>query len=173
MDKVYTGIGSRETPDDVIDTIHDLAWKLARGGWIVRSGGAPGADNAFWGGAALYDVGATEIYLPWKGFEGYEAHQVARTEPQEEAYPIAEQFHPRWAYLKFGAKKLHARNVHQILGRDVTTPVLPSFVVCWTKGGKLQGGTAQALRIAEHYEVPIFNLGNEWTLALFRDMLNP
>lgn len=38
------------------------------------------------------------------------------------------------------------------------TPV--SFVVCWTEGGLLKGGTAQALRIATALNIPIINLGS-------------
>ena len=33
------------------------------------------------------------------------------------------------------------------------------FVVCWTPGGQLKGGTAQALRIATALNIPIINLG--------------
>ena len=34
------------------------------------------------------------------------------------------------------------------------------FVICWTKGGKGQGGTGQALRLARDYNIPIFDCGN-------------
>jgi hypothetical protein len=33
------------------------------------------------------------------------------------------------------------------------------FVLCWTPGGKDVGGTAQALRIARHYDIYVCNLG--------------
>ncbi len=46
----------------------------------------------------------------------------------------------------------------QVLGSDLETPV--SFVVCWTIGGKISGGTGQALRIAKDLGIPIFNLEN-------------
>ena len=162
--RVYTGIGSRETPQGILEVMQGTASRLAERGWTVRSGGAPGA--------AVEDVGLTEIYLPWKGFGDWHEHQVARLEAQPEAWAIAEVYHPRWQYLKHGAKMLHARNVHQILGYDVTEPQLPSFVLCWTKDGKGGGGTGQALRIAKGWEVPIFDLGLDWTSALFRDMLS-
>ena len=32
------------------------------------------------------------------------------------------------------------------------------MVICWTAGGQRGGGTGQALRIAEHLEVTIFDL---------------
>jgi hypothetical protein len=34
------------------------------------------------------------------------------------------------------------------------------FVVCWTPGGLLKGGTAQAMRIAHAYGIPVFNLAD-------------
>ena len=44
--KVYAGIGSRETPDTVLAILEALATVLARAGFVLRSGGAPGADTA-------------------------------------------------------------------------------------------------------------------------------
>jgi len=171
--KVYTGIGSRETPQDVLDTMNQIAFKLALRAWKVRTGGAPGADDAFAQGARSVDAAAAEIYLPWKDFEGWtwDTLSVARSEPQEEAYLIAENFHPAWYRLGRGGRALHARNAHQVLGFDVTEPQLTSFIVCYTKGGKLAGGTAQALRMAEHYRVPIFNLGAPGVFDFFHDLV--
>ena len=37
------------------------------------------------------------------------------------------------------------------------------FVVCWTPGGQLSGGTAQALRIATALNIPIINFGSATT----------
>jgi len=155
--KAYTGIGSRQTPLGILKVMQMLGLKLAEQEWILRSGAAPGADSAFERGArlGLTQNGASrpEIYLPWEGFEGREKKYVARTEPQHEAFSIAEEFHPNWQYLSQGAKKLHARNVHQILGFDVTNPELSKFVVCWTPDGKGKAGTGQALRIAKAYGI--------------------
>jgi hypothetical protein len=171
--KVYTGIGSRETPEDVLDLIHDLAYRLASKGWVVRTGGAPGADDAFAQGARTYEAASAELYLPWKDFEGWtwETLSVALSAPQPEAYDIAAQFHPAWYRLGKAGRAFHARNVHQVLGRDVGSPELTSFIVCWTKNGKPVGGTAQALRIADHYKIPVYNLGNQVTLDLFHDLV--
>ena len=33
-----------------------------------------------------------------------------------------------------------------------------NFVVCYTPDGKASGGTGQAIRIAEYYNIPIYNL---------------
>jgi hypothetical protein len=171
-ERIYTGIGSRETPTEVLNLMFDMAVKLASHGWVVRTGGAPGADDAFAKGARLWDgANSTEIYLPWEGFNGWNRWDVALKEPTSQALDLAAEFHPAWGNVKHGGRKLHGRNMHQILGQDVLNPILPVFVVCWTQGGQLKGGTAQALRVAKHFNVPILNLGKPGMLELFKALV--
>lgn len=62
----YAGIGSRETPASVLDLMSRIARKLGARGWTLRTGGAEGADLAFYAGA--YDSapkGLVELCLPW------------------------------------------------------------------------------------------------------------
>jgi hypothetical protein len=146
----YAGIGSRRTPDDVLDLMERIAAQLSEDGWTLRSGHAPGADQAFERGAG----GRAEIFLPWQTFEsGVRTDGFTYAEPRVAAYEIASEFHPAWNRCSRGARMLHARNVHQILGYNLDLPV--DFVVCWTDG---KGGTEQALRIARHYDISISNL---------------
>lgn len=174
--KAYAGIGSRETPGDILRLMQHLALELAYDGWTLRSGCAPGADSAFEQGAfdatmARRGLPRPELYLPWPRFEGRRSVLTKLDEPQAEALPIAAKFHPAWDRLKQGAQKLHARNVHQILGPDVTAPVPSRFVLCWTPGGKGGGGTGQAIRIARAYNVPVFDLAREADLDRVTDWL--
>lgn len=150
----YAGIGSRETPEDVQNSFTRIADYLARKGYVLRSGGADGADLAFERGCD-YTRSKKEIYLPWRGFNGSDSSRVV-CDPL--AFEIAEKYHPYYSNLKDGAKKLQARNSHQVLGEDLKTP--SSFIICWTKGGKSVGGTAQAIRIATDYDIPVFNAGS-------------
>jgi hypothetical protein len=73
---------------------------------------------------------------------------------------LAEQYHPNWRKLTQKARLLIARNGAQVLGPDLGSPV--SLVVCWTEGGLLTAGTAQALRIANDrkWQIPVVNLGD-------------
>jgi hypothetical protein len=163
--KAYAGIGSRSTPGTILELIRTTAYHLAAHGWTLRSGCAQGADSAFEDGAfEAYFANARrpkpELYLPWPRFEGRRRTVVAREEPQAEAFPIAAQFHPAWDRLSQGARRLHARNVHQVLGRDVTDPQPSRFVLCWTQAASGQGGTGQAIRIAKHYGVEVIDLGD-------------
>jgi hypothetical protein len=155
--RAYAGIGSRQTPGDVLELMEASAAALAKAGWVLRSGAAPGADSAFERGCDLVG-GVKEIFVPWRGFEGRE--QVALAEPSDAAYEIAERHHPAWGRLKQGAQKLHARNVHQILGANLEKTEPVKFVLCWTKGAQGEGGTGQALRIARGVGVEVFDLAD-------------
>jgi copper oxidase (laccase) domain-containing protein len=101
-------------------------------------------------------AGQADIFLPWKMFNNHPSplHDVS-----DSALEIAARFHPAWDKLKPSVKKLHGRNVYQVLGIDLATP--SKFVVCWTKDGKASGGTGQAMRIALAHCIPIFNLHNQ------------
>ena len=155
----YTGIGSRKTPFIIQQYMSDLAARLSLRGWVLRSGGAPGADTAF----ELY-AREKEIYLPWKRFN---RNLSPLCEVSKEAIEESLKFHPTADILSDGVRKIMGRNLYQILGQDLQTP--SRFVVCWTPFStedafnprKRIGGTGQALRIARHHTVPIYNLREE------------
>ena len=149
----YVGIGSRETPSDIQKLFAKVATYLSEMQFVLRSGGAKGADKAFEVGCDMVN-GLKEIYLPWKGFEGSDSNLIV---DDIKAYEIAEMYHPYWHNLSQGAKKLQARNSHQALGLDLNSPA--KFVLCWTKNGKGSGGTGQAIRIAKAHDIPVFDAG--------------
>jgi hypothetical protein len=177
--KYYTGIGSRETPQDILELMEWVAHRLYVMGYTLRSGGAPGADQAFERGLSEADEDRdkiqahAEIYLPWKSFEADSRTWIKpkREFPQEEAYELGKKYHPGWKFLTYGAMKLHARNIHQILGYDVTNPEPSEFLVCWTAGGTGGGGTGQAIRVADDFIIPIFDLANEEDMTLLVDTM--
>ena len=163
---IYAGIGSRETPPNVLVHMTGIAKVLARNGWTLRSGGAKGADSAFEAGHRIawhtwdYKLGPRPempmaIYPPWARFNGNSSPLYQ--EPSQEADDLAAKHHPNWAACSDVARKLHARNGYQILGGDLKTPC--HYVICYTKGGTGAGGTGQALRIARAYEIPVFDFG--------------
>ena len=114
----YAGIGSRETPQEVLDSFIRIGKYLANEGYTLRSGGAEGADLAFERGADSIN-GNKEIYLPWKRFGNSESNLVVS---DGAAFEIAAKYHPYWNNLKTTSKKLQARNSHQVLGKDLNTP---------------------------------------------------
>lgn len=146
MNKFYTGVGSRKTPQHILKIMQQVAEKLSSDGWILRSGGAVGADSAFESGAC----DRAKIYL------------AKHATPEAEA--IAKKFHPAWNRCSQFARRLHARNAFQVLGDDLKSP--SSFLICWTPDGAVNhsqrsirtGGTGTAISIASAYRVKVFNL---------------
>jgi hypothetical protein len=166
----YAGIGSRVTPDDILQTMEDIGRRLAQLGWCLRSGAANGADSAFELGCDSVP-GPKEIFLPWERFN---EHLSDLYTIKPEAYEYASKVHPRWATLKTPGRKLHARNIYQVLGYDLNTRV--SVVVCWTPDGcerkrdrSIQtGGTGTAISLASDLNVPVYNLANPNRLEQFK-----
>lgn len=184
----FSGIGSRETPPDVCRDMTAISAGLTRRGFFLRSGGAGGADLACeaevpdsqkeiflpWKGfngsmsrfypapvsdasitAAAQRMAATFDPSKILDFDGSAADPV---DIAGRALLIAQHFHPAWERCSQGAQKLHTRNVPQVLGQTLSSPV--RFVLCWTKDGRASGGTGQAIRIAEHLRIPVLNLQN-------------
>ena len=138
--KIYAGIGSRETPRDILQLLNKLSSKLELGGYCLRSGGATGADSAFEQG-----ITNKEIFIA--------------NDATPESIEMASKYHPAWNKCLPYTKKLHGRNCMILLGNDLKTPV--KFVLCWTKDGKATGGTGLGIRIALDLSIPIFNLFDE------------
>jgi hypothetical protein len=155
----YAGIGSRRTPSPALTAMRATSERLSAMGYTMRSGHAPGADSAF-------EVAAqkSEIYLPWSTFENNRPviGTYVQDQPTDAAMQLASRIHPAWERLDRGPRALHARNMHQILGRDLQSPV--DFVVCYTPDGSLTGhgpdtgGTATALRLAYRNNIPVINI---------------
>lgn len=163
------GLGSRETPEVVLEAMYAWGMRLARAGWLMRSGGAPGADTAWEDGARAVG-GKVEIYLPWGGFSGRTADpdngvfDASKLPKAQEARALAAQHHPAWGRLRFGARTLHCRNMFPVLGRDLDDPV--DIVLCYAPNPvcndqgycvNAKGGTGQAIRAAAARGIPVLN----------------
>ena len=166
--KSYAGIGARKTPSLVLQDMNGIGAILRNKGYVLRSGGAKGADQAFEKGSAQLELGLKmqkEIYIPWSGFNGYDDNapgiiNAESLDNYKEAQVIAKTFHPAWKNLSSTAKKFHSRNVYQVLGLSLKDP--SDFIVCWTPDGKASGGTGQAIRIGKAYGATIYNLNSDY-----------
>lgn len=138
---LYAGIGSRTTPQYVLDHMYGIAYQRAHT-HVLRSGRARGADTAFENGARN-GRGQTELF-------------TADSQILDWAFETVDRFHPAPDRLSDYARRLHARNAMILLGADGETPV--QEVICWTPGGAVTGGTGQALRIAAAHDIQITNL---------------
>jgi hypothetical protein len=146
MSTYYCGVGSRKCPKDICDIMTEIAsWHESKG-FILRSGGALGADTAFELG--VKDSSKKQIFL-------------ASDPISKEAIDLAFKFHPMGNNLRYKGDyvvKLMARNGYQVLGPDLKTP--SKYVVCWTPNADSSGGTGQAIRIARAYNIPVYDLGD-------------
>jgi hypothetical protein len=163
MTKIYAGVGSRETPEPILKMMFKIGVFLAKNNYILRSGAADGADTAFELGCVSVG-GEKEIFLPWKGFN---KHSDTGLYPNPAHFVKAQSIISHWDKLTQGAKKLHARNVGQILGEHLDSPA--DFVICWTPDacetkeeyGFKTGGTGTAIKLACEYNIPVINLAKE------------
>lgn len=151
--KLYAGIGSRNTPQPILNLMQKLALKLSQSGYTLRSGGAKGADTAFAHGAMLdsNNLDNREIFLsgnakPW-AFEYVAKHCMPNDRGDFKSFK---------PYIQ----GLLARNMMQILGEHGQTPV--EFVVCWAPSLNYEdssaGGTSYAIRCAQYNNIPVYNL---------------
>ncbi len=155
---IYAGIGAIKTPLDVRIKMRNAATAMAKMGFILRSGGASGADTAFSEGyeQAGSPKGLVEIYLPEDRFNGFTTNdEGVYGPPGISARKIAKTIHPYWANLGNLGRDFMARNAHQILGLDLKTPC--HFVLCWTSDGKASGGAGQVIRHANELGIPVLN----------------
>lgn len=166
--RFYTGVGSRETPEDCLTLIQFLAVRLASEGWVLRSGHCVGADRAFESGAG----GEAEIYLPWRGY-GVRPYRDDPGRPVSgkvmhtcdydiiACYDELVRLGVRYdCEVSRACKLLHGRNYCQVMGECGGEGPVSEFLVCWAReaGGEVQGGTATAVNLARLKGVPVWNL---------------
>ena len=169
-------IGSRKLANpnqrEAAELFYDVAKTCAELGHIIRSGGAIGADliaeTAY--RDAILERKATndqvEIYIPWRNFQAtrginnplHHLH-VIPSDPVyiQQANTMVYNTHPNPRALSQGALKLHSRNMNQVFGLDLNTPI--DLCICWTEHGIKSGGTASAITLCERNNIPVFNLG--------------
>lgn len=151
--KFYAGIGSRSTPPEECAKLTRIASILEKRGYILRSGGAEGADKAFEKG--VFSSAMKEIIRP--------------NHSTPEAELIASQIHPAWHACNKYARQLHGRNVQLILGKHLIQPV--EFVIAWTLAVD-GGGTRTGLVLAKERDgIPTFNLARPEEARLFSEFM--
>ena len=165
-------MGARKTPDNILSEMRSIAKVMSQDLYVVRSGGAEGADTAFEVGAGAN----TEIYLPWDNFNHHTSQDGVHLDSQvlfnyKKAQYIASLHHPAWNKLQDSHKKLHTRNVYEVLGFNLNDPSM--CLICWAEpvGSGVKGGTATAVSIAKEYGVPVYNLYFQQDLEAIKNIL--
>ena len=153
--KYYAGVGSRSTPKEIQINMACMAEALESIGYILRSGGAEGADQAFERG--VREPEHKQIFRP-------KTHT-----PSLEAEAIASQIHPAWHMCSLYARACHGRNVCQVLGESLKDPV--EFVVCWTPNAEEVGGTRTAIVLAKQRNIPVYNLADRGQFVTVNNLI--
>ena len=79
---IYTGVGPRDTPQDVLQLMMAIGKRMAELNWVLRSGGADGADKAFEVGCDL--VEGPEGDIPsLEGIQWLEVSSIPGSENRE------------------------------------------------------------------------------------------
>lgn len=181
--KYYAGIGSRDTPKNVLLKMRDIASFLELNNFILRSGGAKGADTAFESGVVNPEL--KNIYLPFRNFNGHKSDNksyiyVEKGDPELDPAFYSLKLHPSKGKMNDTAKAMMMRNYFQIHGlKDQSKS---QFVICWTPdatNGKTiltswdSGGSGQCIRLAALENIPVYNLeDNRYKDMDPRDILN-
>lgn len=158
MITAYAGIGSRTITKEERETIIKIANFLSELGYVCYSGNAVGSDDAFQEGSNKRCVS----YVPWNGFNAHlTSSEIHCPYINTAGFQSVDKFHPAPEKLNDKARRLMARNYHQVMGIFGYPPV--DFIVCCAtpKGDFCDGGTAQALRIANHFNIPWINIRTE------------
>lgn len=154
--KHYAGIGSRETPQKVLLQMEKIGSFFAEKGYVLRSGGAKGADTYFERGCNNVR-GLKQIWRPSENY--FPLHEWAIEKASEVCweYPLEK--------MKAYTISLITRNMYQIYGDSESVEgIIPvDFVVYWSNGNPLEegresGGTRYAVRAASAIGIPTYNL---------------
>lgn len=146
---IYTGVASRETPASILQLMTAIAQKLESQGWVLRTDDSKGADAAFAAHVNLKQI--------------YSVSDVLKVSPS--VYQLAQtdfyDLHPNSAACNAHAqyvRHLHMRSGLGLLGTNYNEP--SKFVICWAPNTQVTGSTGQTIRLANKYNIPVFNLAN-------------
>jgi hypothetical protein len=169
----YAGIGSRQTPQEVLNKMTEVAKYLDGLGYTLQTGftfidkntglDEEGADKAFSDGSKNKTLfGPYSIRKTVEGIKSTDKYDEAVT---EKSNAIVKEVHPAPDRLTSGAIKLMARNTNQIFGKDLNNTV--DFVLFYAKETsnplRPAGGTGQAVEMARRKGIPTINLADtDW-----------
>lgn len=167
--KPYVITGNKETPQNVIESMQRIVKELSAIGYIMRSGGKEGPEEA-----VENCVTDKEIHLPWKGFNQKDSKF---TFTHNHAKEIAAMFATGYENLKPVIQTFLAQNVRMVMGKDLKSPAL--FMICWSEDGAESkrektiktGNIGHAIAIASTLHIPIFNLGKSDAEARLKQYL--
>ena len=168
----YTGIGDVDTPHEIGWIMTEVAQKLSSVNFTLRTGANLGAEETF--SKAVHDPALKEVYLPWSKFNNNDSQLFNIGFLGME---IAKDHNKNFNVLSNGARSFLATVSYQLLGKDLKTP--SKMVITWSADGqesmlrryRYSGNNAQVARVANTFNIPIFNLRNNGSLGKLKQFL--
>jgi len=170
-----TVVGSRRIDEKNYLRLADIAFQLASRGAQIVTGTAAGADSAAVEGALRANQKPPEIWGPFNG------HDTRTKKPiltcTDLHLQIVAACHPRAFLLDGTPKRLHARNIGQVLGPSCQQR--SHVLICFTPDGCQSdltrttdtGGTGTAISLAYWAGVPICNIAASCPESFLERML--
>lgn len=160
----YVGIGSKNAPPSVIETMRKLGSRFAERGFMLRTLGQTPVDLAFIDGCKSKN-GAIETWVPWLGSTSIPGSNPIK--PTSEAHQFCAKEIHGFRQMQPQSKELQARIANLIYGADLKSEA--SFIVCWSVDGvesafeKLNrtGEIASVIEMTLIHRTPIFNFGKQ------------
>ena len=158
-------VGTRKLTNRALRWMEAMGAEIARGGYRIVTGNAPGSDQAWARGGNSVDPNAVLLVIPWKGFErkviqkGNDILSFSDDVLGPDFYDAlakAESLHPRWEACSAGARLLHGRNV--IIARK-------SSLMVGYPGST--GGTKLAFAASIDLGRPVYDIRDEVQRAKF------
>ena len=188
----YTGVGSRETPDDILILMRRIGYIMAMKGVALRTGEADGADHAFYKGVVYAnDINGVksknEVFVAAAPKEYHCVNDIVNIFSGDSSSPIdtlrniAGRIRGSWDDLSYFGAMCHIRNVAQVLGVDGNSP--SRGLICWAKPVNppkmtdtqiryVEGETNTAYCTAILHNIPVYNLHELEHRVYFEDWVN-
>lgn len=175
QNKYFTGVGSRETPNEICEIMKLIGKKLDERGWILRSGGAKPKrkSNTTFSADLSFEALVKNKYI-------YTVRNFDFSEPNysfcrnEVISVLDKHLNLDNNYDKF-CQTLLLRDINQVLGSPKTSTEKSKFLICWTKSENYNdsslGGTRIAVRCALKHGIKVYNLVNNSTLEMIKKRL--
>ena len=190
----YTGVGSRETPKDILILMRRIGYIMAMKGVALRTGEAAGADHAFYKGVVdandihgvkfkneVFVAGSPKEYHYVNDIVNIFSSDLMSTAPIQGFRETAVRIRGSWDNLSYFGVMRHIRNVAQVLGVDGNSP--SRGMICWAKPVNppkmtdtqmryVEGGTNTAYCTAILHNIPVYNLHELEHRVYFEEWVN-
>lgn len=164
MNRNIACVGARTTPLPILSWMEETGAKLASAGYMIASGNAPGADQAWARGANRVEPARVFLYLPWDDFERAAVHvgnKVRVFNPKN---------HQRFVEAAGVVASLHGSSGRiALLARDAMIVEGAHCVLGYLGAGS--GGTMHTFRLAQRQHIITMNVGDALVRAGIEERL--